>query len=234
MESSFPIGRRQCGEKKISVEVKYTIKARQINVSTFIYAVGVTLVDGNKNKDHCVLRFLVSISNHLRYSFITFLQRLIRTVLITDSVLYSIGAIDLIKLQNKIDQHDITVQEKAELNDLRKSMLSMGVTILEHDDIYHFSTSDYEPELAMYRYNNEDNYFISDEEFSCELASIDISAVPALHDENDVRIAKKRMLERRKKDLEIETTDKSKPSSSMLIKFCFRETLLHIIYNIIL
>ena len=155
MELLFPIGRRQCGEKKFSVEVKYTIKARQINVSTFIYAVGVTLVDGNMNKDHWVLRFLVPISHHIRYWFITFLQRLIRTVIITDSVLYSIGALEIIKFQNKIDQHDISVKEKAELNDLRKSMFSIGVTILEHDDIYHYSTSDHEPELAMFRYKNE-------------------------------------------------------------------------------
>ena len=112
MESSFPIGRRQCGEKKISGEVTYTIKARQINISTFIYAVGVILVNGNKNKDHWVLRFLVPISHHIRYWFITFLQRLIRTVIITDSVLYSIGALELMKFQNKIDQHDITVKKK--------------------------------------------------------------------------------------------------------------------------
>ena len=134
MESLFPIGRRQCGEKTISVEIKYTIIARQINISTFIYAVGVTMVNGNKNMDHWVLRFVVRISHHLRYSFITFLQRLIRTVIITDFVLYSIGTLELIKFQNKIDQH-ISVKEKAELDDLRKSMLSMGVTILEHDDI---------------------------------------------------------------------------------------------------
>ena len=121
--------------KNISIKVKYTIKSRQINISTFIYAVGVTLVDGNKNKDHWVLRFLVPISHYLRYSFITFLQRLIRTVIITDSVLYSIGALELMKFQNKIDQHDISVKAKAELDDLRKSLLSMGVTILEHDDI---------------------------------------------------------------------------------------------------
>ena len=138
------------------------------------------------------------------------------------------------KFQNKIDQHDITVKEKAELDNLRKSMLSMGVTILEHDDIYHYSTSDHEPELAMFKYKDEDKYFISDEEYSRELGSDYISAVPALHNENDVRIAKERILERRKKDLGIETTDKSKHSSSMLIKFCFGETLLHNIYNFIL
>ena len=56
------------------------------------------------------------------------------------------------KFQNKVDQHDIAIQEKAELEDLRKSMLSMGVTILEHDDIYQYSIADHEPELKMFRY----------------------------------------------------------------------------------
>ena len=80
-------------------------------------------------------------------------------------------------------------------------MLSMGVTILEHDDIYHYSTSDHQPELAMFRYKNENNYFIRDDEFSRELKSVYISAVPALHDENNVSIAKERIFERRKMDL---------------------------------
>ena len=31
-------------------------------------------------------------------------------------------------------------------------MLSIGVTILEHDNIYHYSTTDHEPELKMFRY----------------------------------------------------------------------------------
>ena len=48
---SFPIGRRYCGVNKILVEVKYTIKARHINLLTFIYAVGVTLVNRNQSKD---------------------------------------------------------------------------------------------------------------------------------------------------------------------------------------
>ena len=81
---------------------------------------GVTLFDKNKNKDYWVMRFLVIISHYLRYSFITFLQRFIRTVIITDSVLYSIGDLELMKFQNKIDQHNISVKEKAELDDLSK------------------------------------------------------------------------------------------------------------------
>ena len=61
------------------------------------------------------------------------------------------------KLQYKIDQHDIIFQEKAELEDLGKSKLSMDVTILEHDDISHYSISDHEPKLKMLRYKEEDN-----------------------------------------------------------------------------
>ena len=81
---------------------------------------GVTLVDGNKNKDQWVLRFLVLCNHHLKLSFYSFLGPLIKTVIITDSVLYSIGAVELMKFKNKIDQHDITVQENAKLEDLRK------------------------------------------------------------------------------------------------------------------
>ena len=36
-------------------------------------------------------------------------------------------------------------------------MLSMGVIILEHDDIYHNSIADHDPELKIFRYKEEDN-----------------------------------------------------------------------------
>ena len=47
--------------------------------------------------------------------------------------------------------------KKKEVEDLRKSMLSIRVTFLEHDDIYHNSISDHEPELKMFRNKYEDN-----------------------------------------------------------------------------
>ena len=109
MEYLFPIGWRQYGENKIFIVVKYTIKARQNNLSTFIYAVGVTLVDGNTIKDKWVLRFFVPCNHYLKVSFYFFLERLIKTVIITDFFLYSIGTVELIKFQNRIEQHDITV-----------------------------------------------------------------------------------------------------------------------------
>ena len=33
----------------------------------------------------------------------------------------------------------------------------MGVIILEHDDIYHYSIADYKPKLKMFKYIEEDN-----------------------------------------------------------------------------
>ena len=110
----------------------------------------------------------------------------------------------------------------------------MGVTILEHDDIYYYSISNYWLELAMLRYKEDNNYFISDSELSRELSSVYLSTTPVIHNEDDVRIAKERILELRKNDLGNETTNKSEPSSSMLIRFCFNETMLHNIYNFIL
>ena len=100
-------------------------------------------------------------------------------------------------------------------------MVSINVTILEQNDIYHYSTSDREPKLAMFWYKDEDKYFINNEEFYRELGFVYISAVLVLHNENDFRIAKDQILERRKKNLGIETTEKSDPSSSMHIKFYF-------------
>ena len=118
---------------------------------------GVTLVDGNNKTDQWVLRFCVPCNQHLKISFYFFLERLIRTVIITNCVLYSIGAVELMNFHNKIGQRDITVQGNAELVDLRKSRLSMGVTILEHDNIYHYSIADHEPELKMFRNKEEVN-----------------------------------------------------------------------------
>ena len=178
--------------------------------------------------------FFVPIKHHCKLSIIDFLKRFIRTVFISDSVFYLIGAVELIKFQNKIDQHDINVQEKAELDNLRKSIFSLGVIILENDEIFDHSTSDNELDIAMLRNKDEDKYCINDEEFCCKSGSDYISAVLVLYSEDDVLIANERILERWKKELGIETSDKSTPSLNMLIKFCLGKILLHNIYNFIL
>lgn len=122
--------------------------------------------------------------------YVNILQQLIRSVIIIDCVFYSINAFELIKNQTKIDKYDITVREKAELDELRKSMHSIGVTIIEHYTIYHFSTFGQQPEFAIFRYTNVGKYFIIDAESSRELVFVYISAVQPLQNQNVVRMAK--------------------------------------------
>ena len=125
-----------CGSNKISVDVEYTIKFRQINILTFIYAVNVTLLDGDFRRYNWVLRFLVPFNHHLRFTFINLLEQLIRTVCITDDVLFSIGAQQLMKFKNKLDQHYIDQQVKEELDELKQWMLLYGINIIEDDDLF--------------------------------------------------------------------------------------------------
>lgn len=110
----FRIGNRQYGVKEVPINVKYTLKGRQINFSTDIIAVGIVLLDGNVIKNHWCLRLLIPFHYSSSQSFL-FLESFIRTVLITDSVLYSIGAFEPMRFQNKIEDHALHQQEKAAL-----------------------------------------------------------------------------------------------------------------------
>ena len=91
------IGFNHCGKKTISVIKDYTMKSRQLNPTTVIYVVDVKLLDGGKTTDHLSIRFLVPTIKTFRILFDDFLNKLIRSVLITDSVLNSINAFELIE-----------------------------------------------------------------------------------------------------------------------------------------
>ena len=88
----------------------YTIKSRQLNPTTVIFVVNVELLDGNKVKNQWCIRFLVPITVASHVSFHNFLDRFIRKVLITDSVLSLIGDFELMEFKNKISQ--IEFQQK--------------------------------------------------------------------------------------------------------------------------
>ena len=103
MVVSIHIGFRHCGKKTISVIVDYSIKARQINPTTVNYVVDVELLDGGEIKNLWCIRFLVPITEACSTSFHNFLEKFIRRVLITDPVLSSIGAYELMVFQNRID-----------------------------------------------------------------------------------------------------------------------------------
>ena len=95
MVDSIHIGFRHCGKKTISVIVDYTIIARQLNPTTVIYVLDVELLDGGEIENHWCIRFLVPISEACSTSLHDFKKKFIRRIYITDPVLSSIGAFEL-------------------------------------------------------------------------------------------------------------------------------------------
>ena len=98
----------------------YSITARQINPTTVIYVVDVELLDGAEIKNHWCIRFRVFISEACSTSFHDFLEKFIRRVLITDPVLSSIGAFELMAFQNRIEQLNCFNKQHTALNMLKK------------------------------------------------------------------------------------------------------------------
>ena len=137
--------------------MKYTLTGRPINLITDIVALAIDLLDGKDIKNHWNLRVLVPNKHSASQSFILLLESFIRDVFITDSVLNNICAFTLMKFQNKFKDHDLSQEENARLDNLRRRMLLMGITIIEHEDlIFVGGISTEEPDLAMFRYKEED------------------------------------------------------------------------------
>ena len=155
MVMSIHIGFRHCEKKTISVIMDYTTKSRQLNPTTVIKVVDVELLDGGETKDHWCIRFLVPTIEAFGNSFHNFLDTFIRRVLITDSVLSSIGAFELMEFQNKMDQIDFPKQQQTALDILRDYMISKSIIVSEHDDLFIGDVIiNKEPDLEMFRYKN--------------------------------------------------------------------------------
>ena len=92
MVLSIHIGLRYCWKKTISVIVNYIIKSRQLNFTTVIFVVHVELLIEGEVKNQWCICFLVPITEASHVFFHDFLDRFIRKILITDSVLSSFGA----------------------------------------------------------------------------------------------------------------------------------------------
>ena len=127
---------RYCGKKTISVIVDYTIKAWQLNSITVIYLVDIKLLDESEIKNRLCIRFLVPISEACTTSFHYFLETFIRKVLITNFVLSSINAFELMMFQNKMDQLDLPKQQQTALDIYRDFMFLKGITVIEHDYLF--------------------------------------------------------------------------------------------------
>ena len=152
MVVSIHNGFRHCGQKTISVIVDDTIKARQLNPTTVNYVLDVDFLNGGKCKNHWCILFLVPISEACSTSFHDFLEKFSRRVLITDSVLSSIGAFELMLFQNRIDQLDFHKQRQTALDMLRDFMILKSITVIELDDLFVGDTIfNDDPDLAMFR-----------------------------------------------------------------------------------
>ena len=95
-------------------------------------------------------------------SFHDFLEKFIQRFLITDSVLSSIGAYELMKFLNRIDKLDLSQQQKTPLNILKRYMIAKNIAVIKHADLFNGDLIfNDEQNLAMYWYNNENKKFIS-------------------------------------------------------------------------
>ena len=105
------IGYRQCGLKEILIRLKYILKERPIKLTTDIVAVAIDLLDGNVINNHWCLRFVVLNKHFSSESFILLLQSFIGDVIITDFVLNSIYAFNMMKFHNKFQDYDLSKEK---------------------------------------------------------------------------------------------------------------------------
>ena len=136
MKFNFTIGDHHLGERTIPVTVSCDMKTQQITFNTVFYLVKIDLLEGQCRMRSWIIRLLVPTFHSMRISFLNFLQRFVLNVFVTDDVLLSIGAPDLIEFKNKIDQLDYHQDQEAALNRLREEMLTLGISIIEHNDLF--------------------------------------------------------------------------------------------------
>ena len=98
--------------------------------------VDVELLNGGVTKNHWCIRFLVPTIKAFGNLFHNFLDTFIRRILISDSVLSSIGAFELMEFQNKMNQLDFSKQQQTELDILIDYMICKSIIIIEHDDLF--------------------------------------------------------------------------------------------------
>ena len=143
----------------------YTIKSRELNPTTVFYVLNVELIDGNKIKYHWCIRFLVPTIEAFRKSFHYFLEKFIHRVLITDFVLSSIGAVEMMEFQYKMEKLDFPKQQQTALNILRDYLISKNIAVIKHDDFFiGDAIVNDKPDLAIFRYKNTNDKFMSNEE----------------------------------------------------------------------
>ena len=131
-------------------------------------------------------------------SFFNFLQNFICKVFVTDDVFSFIGPPELMEFQNKINQLYFEQDQEAALNSVREKMLTIGIFIIEHSDLYvEAAQSNEKMHLARFRFKEDDEEFVSHEELHRELGDDYCSPCSQLTYESNRQAAKQRILERR-------------------------------------
>lgn len=111
MKFKFTSGYSQSEVNKTAIRVKYIIKGGRINSSSILSAVSIDLIDSNNNTNHWLCWLLVPVHHSYSHYFILYLERLMNTVLITDSVLYLLGDFELMKFKNKVEDNNLSEQD---------------------------------------------------------------------------------------------------------------------------
>ena len=182
----------------MSVAVNCDIQTRQINNNTVFYVVEINLHKERCNIRQWIIRFLVPISQSMKISFFNFLQNFICKVFVTDDVLSSIGAPELMKFQTKNYQLYFVQDQEAALNSVRDKMITMGISIIEHSDFFVGAAPfNEERHLVKLRLKEDDEDYVSHEKLHRELGDDYISPCSQLTYEADRQAAKQRVLKRR-------------------------------------
>ena len=196
MKFNFPIGDHHLAERTIPVTVCCDMKTRQLNFNKVFYVVEIDLLKGKCRMRSWIIRLLVPTVLSMRISFSNFLQRFVRNVFVSDDVLLSSGAPELIEFTNKIDKLDYNQDQKAALDRLRKEMLILGISIIEHNDLFVNANSNDEYHLSRFQFKEEDAEFVSSEELALELSDNYTSPCSQLTYKTDRHAAKQRILKR--------------------------------------
>ena len=169
MKFNFSICDHNLGERTIPVTDSCDMKTRQITLNTVFYVVEIDLLEGNCRLLSWSIRLLVPTFHSMRISFLNFLQHFVRNVFVTDDVLLSIGAPKLIKFKNKIDQLDYHHNQEAALNRLRKEMLTLGIFIIEHNDLFVGANCNDQYHLSRFQFKEENAEFVRSVKLAREL-----------------------------------------------------------------
>ena len=158
--------------------------------------VEIDLLEGKCRMRRWIIRFLVPTFYSMQISFLYFFQHFVRKVFVTNDVLISIGAPELFEFKNKIEQLDYNQDQEAALDRLRDEMLTLFISIIEHNNLFVGANCNNEYHLSRFQFKEEEAEFVSSDELAIELGNNYTPPCSQLSYETDWQAAKQRILKR--------------------------------------